>query len=1404
MEFTFVDDDAPPPTFRFEIVDHEETDQQARVMWAGRPTTLAKIRKVAAANKVSPETIMELGSTAGHIESRLASTAAGQLVLRAGEGIKSVGESITANVARATGYPDIAARIHADRRQREEFLTFVEKGGDLQSVLGDRGSRVFGQTAQSLGAVGSAAVAGPVGIYAHAIGSNWEEGLDEAQRHGMDGGDAIGHAGRKAVIDAGLTFLMGRAGKSIGLESLEESLSPAAKNAVAKQLAGPGIQGTLKRVAKEFGGWSAEGVEEMLIAGGQQVNEMSSGHRAEYDWESILEAGASGVAGRGAVGAIQQVSKQIGRIEKILPDVAAGARAAEIDIERGMNPLELKDYVGDVATFGNETGRTETSKTFRDSYRDALDFYVDEARKNGDTGALAKLESDVAGLRAEDRARAERVRVSKENAKNRKPGEPPAAAQPAEPPRQTANERAAFSLADFEKRVQPPLVGETVTPPKPNVNPYLLAPWESETRQQRRIRKLSEQVAGYKETIKGMRADFTSKRQLREEQYTAARELVQENIPTVEQYKYLNAIQKAKSPKAIDKLLGRIESAVDARDHKLAVMDLKQAFSKASNLRTEFKTLVQSAKGGIDFRAIKNIEAAKAIRDWAKENPQAILTDKDRETINRLEQRKNVNDMSSSDIRDLSEYVQRLAYESKVKDRIIGNMQSAAIRDVGDQIAKEASTATKREMQSQSILARQRAAAYGDDVETTLGQERTFGSRVIHEFAERPEATLKKLSPTLNDHIYNKLAIQDQNNYDLAARDVTLALSGVFDSLGLTHDDSVISSVQAIASHNATPLEAWRNQKRMIEGVSLTRGEALMIQRWMQDPHAAKSVTNAGIELDDGKRVLPAFTPKMLAELADFVGGQGNIIANHMYAYDNGPLIDAVNLANEKLTGRSLTDKRNVVPIVRADDDFSKLLTTGRTAAGYQEALLDSYGTFKQRTNDVSALKIPKGMDAIDMFMAHADRMNRFASFSVNARNAEMILNDPAVKNAILEKNGRQGYDHIVDAVKAHVVGGSTRAHSEGERALSAVNAAVVGSQIAGRVSILLQQGLDPVTAAAWDEGGFKDLAAGYGELTQRGLQAVENEMEQVLGQHSGNYWRRYKSEDFVGEHTSGQFKQRSYFRPSALTQHFMRPTSRAEFFAAAMPNYLAAKAQARRHFGLPADDFSVHDDSAAWIKTVVTGFDKKTYRGSNSSHGLELSGVLRYAKSNPMAASLTNFYNTASKVYSLYTMGVERAAQGRVSEGTRYLSAAAVNAIAVATISAAMSHGEKEKEKLSFSRRVLHRMLTGLVSLNPFGGQLVANEVVGPILGAPSYGDNPSLVAETGLRTAKGAVGLVAQLADISDQTIDPQKFNEKLSRNVEDFLVGLASLRGLPLPGALDLKKRWDKRTLAPGLAP
>lgn len=1367
-EITFADD-TPAPTSKITFVDPQSDDEKAEALWAGRPVTLSAVQRVAKEHGTTPDAVMSLGTGLGKFESQLGSTVVGQGLLRAGQGLENVAGSIVGSTARALGFDSVYERVKADQKRRDEFLTFIEKGGDTESVLGERGSRIYGETMKLVGNIGGAGVAGPTSVYSLMINDSWQAGLDDAQNEGLSGLDSVAHAGRSAVIMGGISYLMGRIP---GIKTLETSFSGAAKNEIQSFMRSPGMRGKMLAAAKELGGIAASGAEQMMISGGQQINDMALDPAREFDWSQVFEQGAIGVTGRGAIGAYKGLHETLNKYTATLPERAKGIHAADTDMARGVNPLEALQVKGN--QFETELGHKEMSKESRDSYRRALEFYVEETRNNGKIGALQKMEQDVVGLQEARKAK-------------------PAEGQPAPEPPKSIDERATQSMRDIEQQQPAVPAADNIVKPEAQINPYILAPWESETRQQRRIRLLSRDLSSANDTIQGLRKGVKENQRLTKAQQDAALELVQDHIPKSDQWKFSRGILDATRPKLIDKLLDRMQKHVDARDHRLAVDALGEAFGKAKNLRTEFGDLAKGVRRSVDVRKFNGREAAETIRKWADDNPDALLTKADAATLERLG-KVNVHQMAPDDIRGLASYVEQLAYESAAKDRLIGFNESASVRDTGDIISQQAANVKPLEMTSDSVL---RQAFSSGDIQPG---ERTLISRLFHEAGERPEVTLNRISPELKTRLYDEVR-GARGRYKSRLKTTTEALAATFQQVGLPFETSVGASAMQALGHNATPLEAWREQTRKINGIDLTRGEALQLVRWLDDPVASKALQASGVDLS-GERTLGPFDGDLMTQLTEFVGDQGLAIKDTMFQHDNTFVIDGVNDANQRMTGRALTDKKNVVPIVRAEEEYQNFLTNPRSGFGMREALADSYGHLKYREGGTAKLRVPEGMDAIDMFMKHADRMHRFSEYGLAARNSELMLNDPVTKKAILRTNGKQGYQHIVDSIRGEVAGFNPTDATT--RNIARWNSMVAGSMIAGKLSVMAAQPLDTIAAAAYNENGFAHLAAGMKEYGLRGLPEIKAEMDAVLGQNSGEYWSRNNHDNYAGEVTSGQFRTRGYFRPQSLVQQAFRPLNASEFYAAQMPNYLAAKAAAREKFGLGANDYGAHPEHPQWVQSVVGDWEAATYRGSNTSDAMELPASLQYAKTNPAAGLIMNFYNTASKVYSLFSAGSSAVAARDYKSAGRFLGAAAASTAMFAAMQEALSLGEKDKEKHGFISRAAMRAVTNTIGLHPAGGQIIADQLVRPMLGLHGFSENPVLLIETITSAASGAGTLVSNATGMAENALEPEQELKKWQQLGND----LGSLLGLPVPAIVDYTRRasklWHGGSILPGTSP
>lgn len=1390
----------------------EPPEHGANVVWAGRPVSVRAVRSVAERAKTTPDVIARLGTLPGRIESAIAETAPGAVALSVAEGFRGVADTAVSLGARAvagaqhllgldtSAADNLSKRVHDMRQKRREFLSFIQQRGAVREAmdaigLGERGTRVFNSTLQSLTEVGLAAgVVGPTAVYSYVVGRTWDDALSEGEDAGLSGGDLLTYAAKQTLIEGGITYLAGRLGHAVGLKSLEESFSPGVRAALRKSFFSQPVRDKLRILATELGGVASEAVEEMLISAGQQINEMEFGLRSGFSWDELLESGAGGVFGRGAIGAVRGLTTELRALERKLPEIVAGARAAEIDIERGLNPLEVRDYVADAEKFDKQTGRAGTTQQFRDSYRDALEFYIAEMRNEGKQGALAKLEEDVRRLREEERQREARVSASKSAAKKRnkgKTGESLVKMEPVrEPELQTANDRATFNLFEFEALVAKPHIGEALTAPQPtSTNPYLLAPWETETRTQRRIRRLQQQNEEYKNRLKTLREQFYTQKKLTQQQQQDAFDLVRRNIPTSEQHKFFRDVLKATRPSTVDKLLNRVEKYIAKRDHALAVDMLREAFRKAGNLRAEFAETVRDMRSRLSMSKFRGERAARVLQKWARENRNAILTERDEAMLDRLT-RVGVWELTTDELTDLAATVERLAYQSALQDKLIFQNTSASVRDLGDEIVREMQTAPPKTKLSDSIVEKLRSAVGRGTF--SAEQHRDIVSLFLREGAERPEVTLRSLSKTLTDSIYGRMlaARREYNNRTAVTYQL---LRNTFEKLGIPHDPSLVASLRYRAGLPSSPLENWRSARRKIGGVELTRGEAWWIHLSNRDPHASNVMLEAGWKLSGGRTL--TVTPQVLAEIAEFVGDEGNVLAETAFDHLNTFVIDGVNEAHEKWTGRPLTDKRNVVPIVRSESEYASLLTKSRT--GFFEAMVDSYSHLRKRSGKIAPLEIPDGLDGIDMFMAHSQRMHRYAAYVVPARNAELLLNDDEVKKAIVERNGVEGYDHIVSAIRAEAAGYVVA--DDVARQLSAWNHTAAGAMVGLRLPIMMVQALDALVAAPYEKHGFKDMLDGLRELTIRGPAKMYREMKEVLGSSSGEWQHRYEHGNYASQITNGLFQQPSYFRPPSLVEQAADSLKLAEQAMPALVNYLAAKAAVRRQWGLDRDDFGVYDArGSVWTDAVVSQWELRTVRGSNSSHGLELSGALQYAKRNPLAGLVLNFYNTSSKVYSLFSMAHEHLRAGRTSEAVPFVAAGVANAVLFSAIGTALTQSDKEKRN-PLAWRLLARAVSNMVSLVP-GGQILADEVAFAVFNMPKHEGDSVLLAEIGLQACRSAAELGHSLGEAINGATD----REQIMNDLVELGRSAGPMLGIPTPAVVDLFKRIQKRSLFTGLQP
>lgn len=304
------------------------------VRWGDKMVPAQAVVEYARSRNVSPETVMRLGTWQGRTEARLARTAPGRLLMAAEQGLGDIAVTGLSLASRAGLAPArMSANLHREQRLREEFLSMVEAGGDLESLLTPRGARMVNNATRSVAKVAATAPAGPLAIYGNIGAEAFDSGLAQAEQEGLLGTEAFKFAGWQSGMEVGVTLLMGQVARGMGLETVEEMLSPGMRAAAGRLTKDLGLKELFKQGAKRAGataaGGSVEAWEESTVAALQQVGEVFAGIRDKFDAEPILEAGGTGLIATGGVGAARSINTKLKQQQPKIRETVKGVLAAE-------------------------------------------------------------------------------------------------------------------------------------------------------------------------------------------------------------------------------------------------------------------------------------------------------------------------------------------------------------------------------------------------------------------------------------------------------------------------------------------------------------------------------------------------------------------------------------------------------------------------------------------------------------------------------------------------------------------------------------------------------------------------------------------------------------------------------------------------------------------------------------------------------------------------------------------------------------------------------------------------------------------------------------------------------------------------------------------------------------------
>lgn len=342
------------------------------VPWGGMQIPKSRIIAYAEQTGRTPENVMRLGTPQGRFESAIAKTAIGQTMLRAEQGLTDLAYAGLSLAGRA-GLLDVdSEKAHEDQFQREAYLKWIEEGGDIESALGETGSRIYGSVVRNTGKMAAAATAGPVALYSAIGGESFDNALNTATKNGLAGGEAVLYAGKTAGTELAVTFLMGRAMQRLGIRTLEESLAPTTRREAARVVEKLGLGPKITEFVKHLGGAGSEYAEESITDGIQQYVDISEGFQDGFDIAKNLEAGTTGLLSAGAASAVQSIQETL---TKAQPQIEARVQAMA-DVEPVLKNASA-DEVQDLASLDDtalkaKIGKLDADPAYLDAVRDQV------------------------------------------------------------------------------------------------------------------------------------------------------------------------------------------------------------------------------------------------------------------------------------------------------------------------------------------------------------------------------------------------------------------------------------------------------------------------------------------------------------------------------------------------------------------------------------------------------------------------------------------------------------------------------------------------------------------------------------------------------------------------------------------------------------------------------------------------------------------------------------------------------------------------------------------------------------------------------------------------------------------------------------------------------------------------
>lgn len=814
--------------------------------------------------------------------------------------------------------------------------------------------------------------------------------------------------------------------------------------------------------------------------------------------------------------------------------------------------------------------------------------------------------------------------------------------------------------------------------------------------------------------------------------------------------------RSARTPAEARRALERAERYIERELHRRAVQELQSVLRRANTakMRPEFLEKIQATAEDIDLKAMgaKTRRTLQATARYLEDNPDAPVPDAIRRQLSRLDQTQ-LKQLSVEEVEALTDAVKAAVHLNRTKNRLLGQRRRRN--------REEVSSAAISEMEKRvKDLKRTRERATGLEGAPKRSKLGLF----LKEVGTRPEVLLEHLSPTLRDLVWEDITVQA---HATEQRQVW------------RYRDSLAAVIEKIGHKLGTgEFERWRSESLDLQtqkgSVQVTRDEAIWLRTTLKDPSNLGLALRNGITIDRSDRRVE-ITPE-ITETLDVLLDDGAIqISDAMFEQFNGPMKKDLNEAWVEVFGHEVARVPDYAPrsidMDRAD--------TGKDAmeqmAIDRDAALTTWGHLRERVGSSAPLKIGS---ALDTYANHSEHVARLSAYLAPASNAYTILGRADVKQAMLRRIGKQGYDRIMNSIQMQTVRNVDK--SDAERhvrfRLGRFGASVLGL----RISTLLLNPSGLAISAAYQENGFANLSRSLGAVRPAEWKRIE-----ALAKKHSPYWRsRY--ETFVHQTTSGMASEvrRSYGGPD-LAELSLTPLQKSDQFGATIRWRMA-------ELHVQETQKSLQEGSDAYYAEVAREWERLMFRGENTAHGGDMTGALALGRRNVFFGPFVMFTSSVSKIYSLAARASFQLQRGEYQAAAKSMAGVFGSMAWAGLVREIMRsmRGSADEDEEIWDRTVL-RMATEATNLVPIFGQSVLAPVLAQLAGKP-----PPMYSASVIDDALGDMGMTAATLVRTIQTgingeLDAQG-EEVWKRHAQRALIGsgelLAAWFGVPFGGPRD----------------